>query len=92
MAFTIDKAMVKTFENNVRHLAQQKESRLRAWVQEKDKTSSSHSFKRIGQQTLAAKAGRRSPPRRTIRCGATASRRPPATTAATRTSPKTPRR
>jgi hypothetical protein len=60
MAFTIDKAMVKTFENNVRHLAQQKESRLRAWVQEKDKTSSSHSFKRIGQQTLAAKAGRRS--------------------------------
>jgi hypothetical protein len=60
MAITIDKAMVKTFENNVRHLAQQKESRLRAWVQEKDITSSSHSFKRIGQQTLAAKAGRRS--------------------------------
>lgn len=59
MAFTITAAMVKTFENNVRHLAQQKESRLRAWVQEKDKTSSVHSFKRIGQQTLAAKAGRR---------------------------------
>jgi hypothetical protein len=59
MAFTISAAMVKTFEDNVRHLAQQKESRLRAWVQEKDKTSSVHSFKRIGQQTLAAKVGRR---------------------------------
>jgi hypothetical protein len=55
----ITAAMVKTFENNVRHLAQQKESRLRAWVQEKDKTSSVHSFKRIGQQSLAAKVGRR---------------------------------
>lgn len=59
MAVTITNAMVKTFENNVRHLAQQKESRLRAWVQEKDKTSSVHSFKRIGQQSLAAKVGRR---------------------------------
>jgi hypothetical protein len=59
MAVTITAAMVKTFEDNVRHLAQQKESRLRAWVQEKDKTSSTHSFKRIGQQTLAAKVGRR---------------------------------
>lgn len=59
MAVTITNAMVKTFEDNVRHLAQQKESRLRAWVQEKDKTTSSHSFKRIGQQSLAPKVGRR---------------------------------
>lgn len=59
MAFTIDNAKVKTFENNVRHLAQQKESRLRAWVQEKDKTTQVHSFKRLGQQSLNAKAGRR---------------------------------
>lgn len=59
MAFTIDKATVKTFEDNVRHLAQQKDSRLRAWVQEKDKTSAVHSFKRIGAQTLALKVGRR---------------------------------
>lgn len=59
MAVTITAAMVKTFENTVRHLAQQKESRLRAWVQEKDKTSNTHSFKRLGQQALAAKVGRR---------------------------------
>lgn len=60
MAVTITKAMIKTFEDSVIYLAQQSESRLRAWVTEKDKTSSSHSFKRVGQQNLAAKASRRS--------------------------------
>jgi hypothetical protein len=59
MAITITNAMVKTFESNVRHLAQQRESRLRAWVQEKDPTSASHSFKKLGTQALAAKAGPR---------------------------------
>lgn len=59
MAFTIDNAKVKTFENNVRHLAQQHESRMRLWCQEKDITSASHSFKRIGAQSLAPKNGRR---------------------------------
>lgn len=59
MAVSISNAMVKTFEDNVRHLAQQKDTRLRAWVQERDKTSSVHSFKRIGQQALAPKVGRR---------------------------------
>lgn len=59
MGITITNAMVKTFESNVRHIAQQKDSRLRAWVQERDKTSATHSFKIIGTQALAAKAGPR---------------------------------
>lgn len=60
MSVTIDKAFVKTFENNVRHLAQQSDSRLRAWVQEKGPESSSHSFKLVAAQSLSAKSSRRS--------------------------------
>jgi hypothetical protein len=59
MAVTITAAMVKTFESNVRHLAQQQDTRLRTWVQERNLTSSTHSFKRLGKQSLAAKAARR---------------------------------
>lgn len=59
MAITITKAQVKTFENTVRHLSQQKESRVRGWCQEKDITSATHSFKRIAKVALSAKSGSR---------------------------------
>lgn len=53
MAITIDKASLKTFEDNVRHKAQQEESALRRWVQEKNKTTSEHSFKITGTRALS---------------------------------------
>jgi hypothetical protein len=59
MSVTIDKLKVKTFEGNVRHLAQQTETALWPWVQHKNKNSSSHSFPRMGKHTLVAKSGPR---------------------------------
>jgi hypothetical protein len=56
MAVTIDKAAQKTFEDNVRHTAQQMESAFRRYVQEKNKQSASHSFKITGTRSLSANA------------------------------------
>jgi hypothetical protein len=54
MAVTIDKAAVKTFENNVRFTAQQMESFIRPWCQEHSGPSAAHSFKVTGARTLSA--------------------------------------
>jgi hypothetical protein len=60
MAFTIDKAKVKTFENTVRFLAQQGDSRVWKWVGDvRYGPTASHSFKRIGKAAMSAKVGRR---------------------------------
>lgn len=59
MAITITKAYVKTFEDNVRFLAQQSVARLRPFVTEKVKGSSSDAFPRVGPQSMAAKAAAR---------------------------------
>jgi hypothetical protein len=59
MAFTIDKARIKTFENTIRYLAQQGDSRLRAWVMERSGPTESHSFKTVAKTTMSAKVGRR---------------------------------
>lgn len=56
MAVTIDKARVKTFENNVRHKAQQMDTALRRWCQERSGPTASHSFKKTGTRTLSAGA------------------------------------
>lgn len=53
MAVTIDKARVKTFENNIRHTAQQMETYLRRWVMEKSGPTASHSFKVTGTRALS---------------------------------------
>jgi hypothetical protein len=56
MAVTIDKAAIKTFENNVRHTAQQMETALRRWCQEKSGPTASHSFKITGTRALSVGA------------------------------------
>lgn len=48
MAITIDKVYVDTFERNVRHLAQQSVTRLRAYVTERSAQSESHAWERVG--------------------------------------------
>lgn len=58
MAFTIDKAFIKSYENTVRHLAQQGESKLRGRIAEKGPTSEEHSFKIVGPQTMGLKSAR----------------------------------
>jgi len=57
MAITISNVYVKTFESNLRFLAQQSKSRLRQFVTERSATSSKNSFPRLGAQSFAAKAG-----------------------------------
>lgn len=47
-ANTVDKVFVQTFETNVRHLAQQSESRLRRTVMEKSVQSEKHNWEVIG--------------------------------------------
>ena len=47
MPITVSEAYIETFENNVRHLAQQKQSRLRRCVTEVGKQSESHNFDRL---------------------------------------------
>ena len=52
MAISISEAYIDTFESNVRHLAQQEETKLRGTVQERSVQSESHNWERLG--TLAA--------------------------------------
>jgi hypothetical protein len=61
MAITIDKVYVQTFENNVRHLAQQSEARLRMCVQEKSVSSEKHNWETMGANEAQPKAGARQP-------------------------------
>lgn len=54
MAINIDNAYVQTFENNVRHLAQQSQARLRMCVQEKATSSEKHSWERMAANNNAS--------------------------------------
>lgn len=58
---SLNKLYVKTFERIVRQLAQQTDSRLRPWVQERTEIGSTRNWPRMGQQSMAAKAGPRTP-------------------------------
>jgi hypothetical protein len=63
MAITISKLYIKTFESNVRHLAQQQVSRLRAFVTEKNAGTSSNSWPRLAAVEMVDKTvGRTSTP------------------------------
>jgi hypothetical protein len=59
MAVTLDRVRVKSFERIVRHLAQQTDARLRPWVQERSVLGEDNSWPRMGQQSMALKAGAR---------------------------------
>jgi len=52
MAITISNVYVQSFEENIRHLAQQGDTKLRAYVTEKSVTSEKHNWERLG--SLAA--------------------------------------
>ncbi len=58
MASTIDQVYVSTFENILRHLAQQAETKLRAHVMERSKQSKDHAWERLGSSEAIAKTGR----------------------------------
>lgn len=59
MAITISNVYVQTFENNVRHLAQQSQSRARSVVTEKSVQSEKHNWERIGANSASLKSGTR---------------------------------
>lgn len=59
MAITIDQAYVDTFESNVIHLAQQRQSKLRDYVRIVYNQSRQHRFDRIGSLSAAAKSAAR---------------------------------
>ena len=59
MAISIEQAYIDTFEDNVIHLAQQKQSRLIGQVTVKSKQSAAHNWERIGPTDFSEKAGPR---------------------------------
>jgi len=61
MAITISNVYIQTFENNVRHLAQQGMSKLRSVVTERNVNSEKHNWERIGANQAQLKSGPRQP-------------------------------
>ena len=59
MTISIDNAYIQTFENNVRHLAQQGETKLRGTVQERSVSSEKHNWEIIGTLDASEKASAR---------------------------------
>lgn len=59
MSITISNVYVKTYENSVRHLAQQGVSRLRPWVMEKSVNSEAHNWETMNTVDANPKAGAR---------------------------------
>jgi len=56
MAQDIDQVYIDTFESNLRHLAQQETSRVRAYVTERGVGSENHNWERLGHAEAAAKS------------------------------------
>lgn len=59
MAITIDNVYIQTFERNVRHLAQQADTRLRRFVTEKATNGEKHNWERLGSGEASLKASAR---------------------------------
>lgn len=59
MAITISNAYIQTFENNVRHLAQQKEAKMRGKGQTKNESSQKHNWERLGTLDASEKTSAR---------------------------------
>jgi hypothetical protein len=58
MPNTVDNAFVRTFESNVRFLAQQSDTRLRKWVDEVSERSEDHVWETLGAIDPEQKVGR----------------------------------
>ena len=58
MANTVDNVFIQTYENTVRHLAQQGITRLRPWVMERSVQSEGHNWERLGAQEAQQKTTR----------------------------------
>ena len=58
MANTVDSAYVQTFENNLRYLAQQSETKLRGHCQERMVSAEKHNWERLGTIEATNKVGR----------------------------------
>lgn len=61
MPITVSNVYVQTFEQTVRHLAQQSDTKLRGWVQERGVQSEQHNWETLDQTVAALKGGPRSP-------------------------------
>jgi hypothetical protein len=59
MAINISNVYIQTFENIVRHLAQQRQARLRMCVDERGVSSEKHNWERMGSNTAAEKTSAR---------------------------------
>jgi len=59
MAISISNVYIQTFENIVRHLAQQKQARLRMCVDERGVSSEKHNWERMGSNVAVAKTSAR---------------------------------
>lgn len=59
MGASVTNVMVQSYENTVRHLAQQSGSRFRPWTMEKSVQSEGHNWERIGQATATKKTTRK---------------------------------
>lgn len=59
MAVSIDQAYIDSFENNVRHLAQQDDTKLRGTVMERAVGSENHNWERLGTLSASAKTSAR---------------------------------
>lgn len=59
MTISIDNAYIQTFENNVRHLAQQGDTRLRKYVTEKPVSSQYHNWDRLAAGSAVEKTSAR---------------------------------
>ncbi len=59
MAITIDKAFIEEYEDNVRHLSQQMETRLRPHIYEVSSGGDAYNFERLSQTAAVQKTGRR---------------------------------
>ncbi len=58
MANTVDNARISTFENTLRHLAQQGETKLRPHVMERGTQGKDHAWERLGSSDASLKSGR----------------------------------
>ena len=61
MTISISNVYVQSYEQIVRHLAQQSETKLRGWVQERGVSSNQHNWETLDQTVAALKGGPRSP-------------------------------
>lgn len=55
MARSLDVVAIETFRENVIHLSQQGDARLRRWVIEEHRESAAHNWERLGESTMSPK-------------------------------------